>query len=389
MQFYCVIGEVELRGHFGPSYVDEKGKFHKGIVLLDVIADCETAIHNGSKEIHFYIESPGGYVDVGDAVYNYMEGLKGRGIKVVTIQDGIVGSIATKPFLAGERRVSDPRYEMWIHNPFIENFTGDADDAKKVAEDLTKTEEDLRNFYASFSSIPKEALDTLMKQTTGMTANQCLTFGFATEVKEIPVLNLINNKKMSDKKDDKSLKEQILALLGVKQEPKAQIPGQAKKQNMVVTLAEGQGAFWVEGESLVEGAKVFLLDESGEPTAQPLPDGEYGPTDSGAMLTVAGGVVTAVTMPSSEQEASTFTQEQVNEIVAKAVADAKNELSAEINKVKEDSKNEILALKKNMQIGKLPKQAVIGLPKGEISHKSIAEKQAEAQEKRKNKFNNN
>ena len=393
-----MIGKIKLHGHFGPSYVDEQGLFHKGIVLLDVLTDCETQLKLGAKELHFSIDSPGGYVDIGKDVYNYMTELKAKGVKIVTIQDGLVGSIATMPFMAGDVRIADERFELFIHNPYQQNVSGDADEMARVAKDLQATEDELRKFYGSFSSIPDSALDVLMKQETGLTAEQCVKFGFATEVKKVPVFNLVNksiqNKMADNKKDEKSFMEHVKAFFAPEtknEKPKGQIPGTAKK-SMVVTLAEGQGAFWVEGEALVEGAAVFMLDDSGQPTTEVLPDNTYGPTENGEMVTVVGGKITAVTMQSQEEppaEDKAFTKAQVDEAVAKAVEAVKAELQKEINTVKESSSNEILALKKNLKLGIAPKPAVTTGPQNQkVEYKTINQKMAEKRKERAEQLKN-
>lgn len=63
-----MIAQINIHGQIGPSYVDEKGLFHKGVVLLDVIEQAESQPE--ATEFEVSINSPGGYVDIGDAIYN-------------------------------------------------------------------------------------------------------------------------------------------------------------------------------------------------------------------------------------------------------------------------------------------------------------------------------
>ena len=86
MQLCCVIGRIEgILGQIGPSTVDQNGRLRKGIVLLDLISQI-ASLPEGVTEIEIPIASPGGYVDIGDDMYNYLLSLKKQGKKITTIQ---------------------------------------------------------------------------------------------------------------------------------------------------------------------------------------------------------------------------------------------------------------------------------------------------------------
>lgn len=334
---------------------------------------------------------------MGDAIYDYLISLKKQGKTLTTIQTGLVGSIATKLFLAGDRRIVDDRYQFWIHNPFQENVSGDADAMQSAADQLGAVEKSLRKFYGDFTQISDEGLDGLMKIETGLIADQCIKFKFATEKKLVPAFNAIklNKNKMANKKEDESLKAQLMALLGVKSkkgvQPKAEIPGGEAAKNLVVNLADGAGSFWVEGEAVAEGANAFLLDADGQPTAEPLADGEY-PLEDGSKATVAGGVITAV-MPAESANTGTVTLEQVQEMINAALKTANEKSAAEIEAVKEEAKVEsearIQALKATLKLGIQPKNPVITGAGVKLEYKSINDKMREKAEARKKQLNNN
>ncbi len=381
-----MIGKVNIHGHIGPSYVDPKGQLHKGVELLDVIEQCESFPQATILEVS--VISPGGYADIGDSIYDYIVSLKSKGKQIVTIQDGLIGSIATKIFLSGDRRVGDKRYKFWIHNPFMDNVSGDQDQLREMAKSLEETEKNLRKFYAEFTPITDEGLDGLMKIETGLTADQCLKFGFATENKSVPAFNLINMKK-----DEKSFIDHVKAFFNEEKvekkgvAPKAQVPGNSTK-SLVVNLADGAGSFWVEAEAIAEGVGAFLLDESGAPTAEPLADGEYI-MDDGSKVTVLGGIVTAVE-PVAEDK-SNFTKEEAEAMVKDAVEKALATQNEVINKVREDAKQEsekaIMALKKDLKLGIQPKVGFLsGGQKEEFETISQIQLRRE-QERKKSKFN--
>jgi ATP-dependent protease ClpP protease subunit len=389
------MAKINIVGHIGPSQVDQAGMLHKGTVLLDVIEQVESFPNDLELEIN--VNSPGGFADIGDSIYDYLVSLKAKGKKITTVQTGLIGSIATKIFLAGDRRIVDDRYQFWIHNPYIgPNEGGDQEAFKEMAAGLQKTENDLIKFYAEYSSITEVGLDALMKLETGLTADQCIKFGFATEKKLIPVFNSIK------KTMEKTFIEKVFGTKkGVQPKTKAAMPDN-KTKAMVVNLADDGGSFWVEGE-LAEGSAAFLLDEAGEPTAEPLADGDYVLED-GTSLSVAGGMVTAV-VPAEEAEASAegaapgISPEQLAEMIAAEVAKAlaqrdeaqakldEEKLKAEETKVNELVESKILALKKDIKLGIQPKRAVLVNNEPENKRKSIHMIMAEKRENRKQQLN--
>lgn len=374
-----MIAKINIHGQIGPSSVDEAGLFHKGVQLLDVVEQ----VPPDATEFEVSINSPGGYVDIGDAIYDYLNSLKKKG-KVTTIQDGLVGSIATKIFLAGDERLVDDRFQFWIHNPFKENVSGDSDELMAFAQGLAETETKLRQFYMGFTNISDEGLDALMKVETGLTADQCIKFGFATGKKTVPVLNIIKPKM----KEEKSFMEHVKAFFTEKPkgvQPKAQVPGATTPQSMVVNLADGAGSFWVEGEGVAEGVAAFLLDEAGQPTPQALADGEYKLED-GSMVSVMGGKVAKV----AQAEIPTDPKEE-EEMIPKSQVEAmvKSAVEAAMLPVKKENEEAIMALKKSARIGVQPTKAAIGLPDNQPKGRTIASVMREKQEERRKQLNKN
>lgn len=378
-----MIAKINIHGQIGPSSVDEAGLFHKGVQLLDVIEQ----VPPDATEFEVSINSPGGYVDIGDDIYNYLNSLKKKG-KVTTIQDGLVGSIATKIFLAGDERLVDDRFQFWIHNPFKENVSGDSDDLMAMAKGLEATETELRQFYMGFTKIDESGLDALMKVETGLTADQCIKFGFATGKKSVPVLNIIK----PTMKEEKSFMEHVKAFFTDKPkgvQPKAQVPGNHAQKSMVVNLADGAGSFWVEGEGVAEGVAAFLLDEAGQPTSQSLADGDYALED-GSVISVMGGKVAKLTAKQAEipmeDEEEMIPKSQVEAMVKSAVEQALAPKLAEFEKEKESA---IMALKKSARIGVQPTKAALGLPDNQPKGRTIASVMRDKREERSKQLNKN
>lgn len=384
-------GTVQVFGQIGPSSVDENGLFHKGVQLLDVIEAAETIEGN---DVTVEVNSPGGFVDVGDGIYNYLISLKAKGKKITTVQKGLVGSIATKIFLAGDVRLVDDRYEFFIHNPLVDQqITGDQDAVRAIADQLGETENNLKAFYGQFTGITPEGLDALMKQETSLTADQAIKFKFATGKVKTPVFNSI--KKMSTQKskvevkDEKSFMAHVKAFFAPETQPKgiqpkAAVPVNTEAKNLTVNLADGAGSFYVQGEAIAEGVGAFLLDETGAPTSQPLADGQYVTAENVA-LTVQGGKVVKAEFPEDKPEEEEMPEE---EMMSKAAAEAMVKAAVEealkgVKAETESVKAEVMALKKGAKLGIQPKAAVFGKKaESEFKTKTIAEVMAIKREER-------
>ena len=146
---------------------------------------------NNPVSLNFIIESPGGYVEEGDEIHDYIESLKSKGVRVNTYAKNVCASIATKLFLAGEQRllIGDP--EFMIHNPFGASIEGDADELELYYKELRSVENNLINFYSEKTGTSKEAIKPLMKKETSLTNEQAIQLGFATGIYQVTQLKAV------------------------------------------------------------------------------------------------------------------------------------------------------------------------------------------------------
>ena len=100
--------------------------------------------HEG-KDLNIYINSGGGSVFAGLAIYNML--LRHKGKKTVYV-DGIAASIASVIALAGDEIIVPSNAFMMIHKPW-NSCCGNADDFRKMAEDLDAVETGIINVYKS------------------------------------------------------------------------------------------------------------------------------------------------------------------------------------------------------------------------------------------------
>lgn len=145
------------------------------------VSAIENELNNASnKPLNIYINSNGGEVFEGFAIYNIIK--RYNGYKTVYI-DGLAASIASVIALAGNKVVMPKASMMMIHN--ASGFCmGNAEEMKKVVNALEQINEVIRDVYKAKTNLDDETLKKLMDEETFMTANECLEYGFADEISE-------------------------------------------------------------------------------------------------------------------------------------------------------------------------------------------------------------
>lgn len=165
-----------------------------GVNALDLTADLDAL---DTKKIRVEINSPGGNVFDGIAIYN---ALRLHPAHVTTRVDGIAASIASVIAQAGDHRVMVASSQMMIHNAWG-LAVGHASDHADMADLLGKQDAVIAGIYATRSDKPADHFRSLMDAETWMDADEALSQGLADEVLQ-PVASA-------------SLTEKIAALSGV------------------------------------------------------------------------------------------------------------------------------------------------------------------------------
>lgn len=141
------------------------------------------------SEIEVYINSYGGSVSQGFAIYNQ---LKNHTAKVTTICSGFACSIASIIFLAGDERIMQDASLLMIHNPFVMTV-GNADELRKQADDLDKMAQVSVDIYCAATGLDEQTIKEMMDKETWITSKEACELGFATAKEEEPdeVVNLV------------------------------------------------------------------------------------------------------------------------------------------------------------------------------------------------------
>ena len=344
---------VEMNAEIG-SRKDEKGNFVRGVELIDVIQQV-AKLPEDTKILQVNIKGPGGRVDVGDAIYDYLESLKKK-YTVNTVQVGDLGSISTKIWGVGQDRKRDPQFGFIIHNPWNNPGPGDSKYQAAQLESLLLAEEALRKFYMKLTGLTSEALEPLMDVETDLTAQQCIDLKFATSLTLIPVM-------ASVKKDDKKLSfdERIAAV-------RAAITGKKEKAEVkALDLPLADGRVLVSDAADMSALEGSMLTIDGAPA----PVFEYQLADGSVVSVTEEGKAGKYT-PKVEDKApetnARFAKIEENlgkltDLFTDFITSSKEQVSAAVKAVEEKSEKEltakIMALKSEIGTTHLPKPGAV------------------------------
>ena len=134
------------------------------------------------KTINLHINSPGGSVFEGIAIYNMLKQNKAH---VNVYVDGLAASIASVIAMSGDAIFMPSNSMLMIHNPWT-MAVGNASELRKQADDLDKiTESSIQTYLNTAGDKLDEAtLRQLMDNETWLTAKEAVDYGLATEVIE-------------------------------------------------------------------------------------------------------------------------------------------------------------------------------------------------------------
>lgn len=155
------------------------GWFSQGITAEGFVHEMEK--HDDAENINIRINSPGGNVFEGIAIYNTLRRMKGK--KTVII-DGICASIATVIAMAGDEIVMAPVSDFMIHDPTTYT-AGDAEDLRKDAAILDLIKDNIVTAYATRAKVTKDEIRQMMTDETWMDPQTALTKGFITQIEAV------------------------------------------------------------------------------------------------------------------------------------------------------------------------------------------------------------
>jgi ATP-dependent protease ClpP protease subunit len=132
------------------------------------------------------VNSPGGDVFDGLAMFNALRGMAAGGVKVQTHVDGVAASIASVIALAGDTRTAAENAFFMIHNPWS-IVIGDARDMRQMAGVLDKITGQLVKLYAGASALAPEMIVAMLDAETWLDAQEAKAGGFIGDILDEPL----------------------------------------------------------------------------------------------------------------------------------------------------------------------------------------------------------
>ena len=163
------------------------------IMLSDQVNDVTASLvvaqllylegQDSEKDISLYINSPGGSISAGFAIYDTMQYIK---CDVSTYCMGMAASMGAFLLSAGAKgkRIALPNSEILIHQPLIGGggMSGQASDIKIHTEHLLRTKQRLNSILAENTGKPIETIEADTDRDNIMTAEEALAYGLIDKV---------------------------------------------------------------------------------------------------------------------------------------------------------------------------------------------------------------
>ncbi len=162
------------------------------IMLCDQVNDTTASLvvaqllylesQDPEKEISLYINSPGGSITAGMAIYDTMQYIK---CDVSTICIGMAASMGAFLLAAGApgKRFALPNSEIMIHQPLISGgLSGQCTDIKIHSDHLLRTREKMNKLLAQHTGQALEVIERDTERDNYMTAEQAMEYGLVDQV---------------------------------------------------------------------------------------------------------------------------------------------------------------------------------------------------------------
>ena len=148
---------------------------------------------NPKKEVSMYINSPGGVVSSGLAIYDTMQYIKPE---VSTLCIGQAASMGSLLLAAGapNKRFSLPNSRIMVHQP-SGGFQGQASDIERHAQEILSLRSRLNDIYVKHTGQSLKSIEKALDRDTFMTASDSKEFGIIDKV--------VDSRDLSDDKSEK------------------------------------------------------------------------------------------------------------------------------------------------------------------------------------------
>jgi ATP-dependent Clp protease protease subunit len=156
------------------------GPVHDGVSSLVCAQLLFLEAENPTKDIYFYINSPGGVVSSGLAIYDTMQYIR---CEVSTVCIGQAASMGSLLLAAGApgKRYCLPNARVMVHQP-SGGFSGQATDIEIHAREILALRQRLNEIYVEHTGKDLKSIENALERDRFMTAEEAKTFGIVDQV---------------------------------------------------------------------------------------------------------------------------------------------------------------------------------------------------------------
>ncbi|MFW6015298.1 MAG: head maturation protease, ClpP-related [bacterium] len=184
------IGELLIMGD-----ITSTEWFDEDVTPKKILNDLESL--GDINELRVKISSNGGGVFAGVTIANIINQYgKDNNVEITGYVLGLAASIASIIACSLPKLIMYSSSMLMLHKPLTGMFWGNANDMRKMADDLDDIEEALINTYQNKTNLSKEEIKDMLKKETWLTAEESINLGFADEIEEIEVAASISNNKL-------------------------------------------------------------------------------------------------------------------------------------------------------------------------------------------------
>ncbi|KAL9672515.1 hypothetical protein QQ045_028766 [Rhodiola kirilowii] len=157
---------------------------------------------NPSKPIHMYLNSPGGAVTAGLAIYDTMQYIRSPINTICLGQAASMGSLLLAAGAKGQRRAL-PNATVMIHQP-SGGYSGQAKDLTIHTKEIVRIWDSLNGLYAKHTGQPIEVIQKNMDRDYFMTPAEAKEFGIIDEIMDQRPIELVTDAIVEESKDKPS-----------------------------------------------------------------------------------------------------------------------------------------------------------------------------------------
>lgn len=176
--------------------------------LSDLTNSLSNLTVEKGDELIVNIHTFGGCTTTAFGIRNKLQRFKSdNGINLTTRVDGWCASSGVILLLSGDKRIGNQFAEPFVHNAWTFSFITDKNEAQKISEDLTKVDDQIATLYSQVTNITKEKALELMNADTYISAEDCMAYGFYTELENVyaaenmVIFNSLKSKNIAQRKN--------------------------------------------------------------------------------------------------------------------------------------------------------------------------------------------